>query len=147
MGRAGLCSEAAWGPFQEIEISLYLFFKSFLVTFWYLQWYPMTWKRHDLFVVCYYNYFQPFSEGTKHGGKNHVSWEPLKTNIPDFNPITNTCKMCLNEKFQILFKPDSATLNSRSEILSACRHKRSLLLVPPDPKSKGGWVKVINSLY
>ena len=72
------------------------------------------------------------------GKKPYVSWKFLKTNIPDFNPVSNTCKLCLNEKFQILFKPDSATLNSRSEILSACRHKRSLLLVPPDPKSKGG---------
>ena len=67
-----------------------------------------------------------------------ITWKFLKTNIPTFNPVTDTCKLCLCEKLHILFKPELATLNSRSEIFSACRHKRSELLVPPDPKSHGG---------
>ena len=67
-----------------------------------------------------------------------LSWKFLKTNLPSFNPVTKKCILCINEKFYILFKPDEATLNSRSEIFSACRHKKSELLVPPDPKSQGG---------
>ena len=87
----------------------------------------------------------------KEEGKNPtISWKFLKTNIPTFNPVTELCMLCTIEKFHILFKPESATLNSRNEIFSACRHKRAELLVPPDPKSQGGWVlglvKVIQSI-
>ena len=67
-----------------------------------------------------------------------LSWRFLKTNLPSFNPITKKCILCINEKFFILYKPDEASLNSRSEIFSSCRHKKSELLVPPDPKSHGG---------
>ena len=75
----------------------------------------------------------------KAAGRNPVvSWRFLKTNIPSFNPVTGTCKLCISEKFHILFKPESATLNSKSEIFTSCRHKKSELLVPPDPKSQGG---------
>ena len=38
----------------------------------------------------------------------------------------------------VLVKPEIATLNSRNEIFSACKHKKAELLVPPDPKSQGG---------
>ena len=72
-------------------------------------------------------------------GKNlTISWEFLKTHIPTFNPVTGVCKLCIGEKFTIVFKPEIATLNSRNGIFSACRHKKAELLVPPDPKSLGG---------
>ena len=68
-----------------------------------------------------------------------LSWRFLKTNLPTFNPVTNKCILCISEKFHILYKSELATLNSRSEIYSACRHKKAELLVPPDPKSQGGY--------
>ena len=75
----------------------------------------------------------------KNKGNNPIiTWKFLKTNIPPFNPVTNTCKLCLSEKLHILFKPECASLNSRSEIFTSCRHKKSELLVPYDPKSQGG---------
>ena len=75
----------------------------------------------------------------KSAGKNpSISWKFLKTNIPNTNPVSEICRLCLCEKFQILYEPKMATLNSRSEIFSACRHKKYELLVPPDPKSQGG---------
>ena len=67
-----------------------------------------------------------------------ISWKFLKTNIQTFNPVKEICNLCISEKYHILYMPGSETLNSRSEIFSACRHKRSELLVPPDPKSHGG---------
>ena len=67
-----------------------------------------------------------------------LTWKFLKTNLPSFNPVTKKCILCITEKFFILYKPNEASLNSRSEIFSACRHKKSELLVPPDPKSQGG---------
>ena len=75
----------------------------------------------------------------KSDGKNHsISWKFLKTSIPTFNPVSGICRLCLCENFQILYEPKMATLNSRSEIFSSCRHKKYELLVPPDPKSQGG---------
>ena len=75
----------------------------------------------------------------KEAGLNpKISWRFLKSNLPSFNPVTSKCYLCICEKYHILFKPELGTLNSRSEIFSACRHKQSELLVPPDPKSQGG---------
>ena len=62
-----------------------------------------------------------------------VSWKFLERNIPDFNPITGFCKLCTREKFQIVLNPSVATLNSRTEVFSSCRHRRLYLSGdPPD---------------
>ena len=56
----------------------------------------------------------------------------LKWNIIDrgkaFNPVTNTCRLCLLEKFHILYHPETATLNHRSELFSKCLHKQKYFL-------------------
>ena len=67
-----------------------------------------------------------------------ISWKFLKTNIPTFNPVKNACRLCLTEKYIISFKPSQSTLNTRSEIFSSCRHKRSELLGPPNSNLTGG---------
>ena len=72
------------------------------------------------------------------GNNPSIEWKFLRTNIPTYNSVTNTCKLCISEKMFIIFKPEGASLNSRSEIFTSCRHKKSELLVPPDPKSQGG---------
>ena len=53
-----------------------------------------------------------------------------------FNPVTGMCRLCLSEKYFIMFKPDGANINSRTEFFSACRHKTKLLLCPPGPIKK-----------
>ena len=45
-----------------------------------------------------------------------------------FNPITKSCDLCLKEKFHIMFNKNTATLNSRREIFSTCRHRTQKLL-------------------
>ena len=40
-----------------------------------------------------------------------------------FNPVSRICRLCLLEKYCILYKPEFATLNSRDEFFSPCRHK------------------------
>ena len=47
---------------------------------------------------------------------------------PPFNPATGQCKLCLKEKYHIMFNPDGATLNQRTEIFSYCFHQRPQLL-------------------
>ena len=66
-----------------------------------------------------------------------VSWKILEKNIPTFNRINNTCRLCLREKFNIVINSTLATLNARNEIFSHCRHMRSKLIGrPPDCKVK-----------
>ena len=56
-----------------------------------------------------------------------VSWR-LKDRSTAFSPITKKCRICLKEKFHILYKQDGASLNRRSEIFNTCRHRRQKLL-------------------
>ena len=54
----------------------------------------------------------------------------------DFNPATGICRVCLLEKFFIMFKPEGASLNQRSEFFTHCRHYAKFLLCPPPPRKR-----------
>ena len=56
-----------------------------------------------------------------------TSWETL-SRAKVFNPVTRTCQLCIREKYLIMFNPESATLNSRNELFSTCRHRLKQLL-------------------
>ena len=59
----------------------------------------------------------------KNKNKNFdIKWSVIDR-AQDFNPATKKCRLCLKEKFYIIFQPDGATLNLRSELFSSCRHK------------------------
>ena len=58
--------------------------------------------------------------------RHNVSWKILSRRT-SFNPATKRCNLCLREKFCIIFKPEGASLNSRSELFSTCRHRKTLL--------------------
>ena len=45
-----------------------------------------------------------------------------------FNPISKSCDLCLKEKYHIMFNKNTATLNTRREIFSTCRHRTQKLL-------------------
>ena len=63
-------------------------------------------------------------------------WDLKDNNIPfntkwsilakatTFNPTTRKCRLCLKEVYYILFKPETASLNSRSEVFGWCNHKK-----------------------
>ena len=53
-----------------------------------------------------------------------------------FNPVTGMCRLCLGEKYFIMFKPEGANINNRSEFFAACRHKTRLLLCTTAPPKK-----------
>ena len=57
-----------------------------------------------------------------------ITWKILKETKTAFNPKTGFCVLCCTEKFFIMFKPEDATLNLRSEFFSHCRHKERHLL-------------------
>ena len=56
-----------------------------------------------------------------------ISWKKLAKGRV-FNPVTKTCQLCLKEKYLIMFSPEGATLNKRTELYSTCRHRLKLLL-------------------
>ena len=54
--------------------------------------------------------------------KFELNWKILdRANI--FDPSTRKCRLCLKEKYYIIFQPPGATLNQRSELYSTCRHR------------------------
>ena len=56
-----------------------------------------------------------------------LKWE-LVDRPQEFNPSTRKCRLCNKEKYYIIFQPEGATLNLRSELFSSCRHRMRLLL-------------------
>jgi len=56
-----------------------------------------------------------------------ITWNALAT-YPNYNPSTNSCRLCLMEKYTIMHRPDLATINQRDEFFTPCQHKQSKLL-------------------
>ena len=54
-----------------------------------------------------------------------LSWRIIDKAKP-YNGSSNKCSLCLLEKYHILMRSD--LLNSRSELVSKCRHRRSHLI-------------------
>ena len=57
-----------------------------------------------------------------------IDWEVVCRASP-FSSITGTCNLCNSEKWQIIYKSGTATLNRRQELFNHCRHKEKQLLV------------------
>ena len=56
-----------------------------------------------------------------------VNWKLLER-APAFNPITKKCRLCLKEKYFIMYRSNSSSLNKRSEVFNTCRHRTQGLL-------------------
>ena len=56
-----------------------------------------------------------------------LKWKIMARAKP-FCPVTGVCQLCTRENFYIIYKPELATLNTRSEINTHCRHKQAVLL-------------------
>ena len=63
----------------------------------------------------------------REGVPYEISWKILARGRV-FNPVTKTCQLCLKEKYLIMFSPEGATLNKRSELYNPCRHRLRELL-------------------
>ena len=61
------------------------------------------------------------------GAPYTITWKIL-SRASTFNTTTGMCRLCLKEKYLIMFAPATASLNKRSEIYSSCRHRASKLL-------------------
>ena len=56
-----------------------------------------------------------------------LKWDFIER-APSFNPINKKCRLCLKEKFHILYNSDNSSLNKRQEIFNTCRHRKQRLL-------------------
>ncbi len=64
----------------------------------------------------------------KRGGNEPViKWTILKE-VDSYKGGQSNCNLCLAEKYFIIRDRDKNLLNSRSELLSKCRHRRKFLL-------------------
>ena len=61
------------------------------------------------------------------GRQYALKWRTL-ARLPTYNPSTNSCRLCLCEKYTIMFKPELASLNQRDEFFTHCRHREAKLL-------------------
>ena len=59
----------------------------------------------------------------KDSNKNYETSWSIVDRANDFDPATRKCRLCLKEKYYIIFQPEGATLNQRSELYSTCRHR------------------------
>ena len=73
-----------------------------------------------------------------------IKWEIVCKAAP-FSPTSKTCNLCLAEKWNIMFKSESASLNKRQEIFNHCRHKEKQLLVKKVRRlrTNGTWDQMI----
>ena len=65
-----------------------------------------------------------------------ISWKLIDRG-KTYSPVSGVCQLCTKEAYYIIFYPELASLNARSEIFSACRHKKPKLLIPKKRKSPG----------
>ena len=56
-----------------------------------------------------------------------ITWQIL-ARASSYNPSSGMCRLCLKEKFFIMFAPATASLNKRNEVYNSCRHRASKLL-------------------
>lgn len=56
-----------------------------------------------------------------------MKWKIIKK-CKSYSNKTKRCNLCLHEKFIIIYYPQLSSLNSRNELLSACRHRKNFLL-------------------
>ena len=57
------------------------------------------------------------------GTNFNITWDLLEKSIAGYNPTSRQCRLCLLEKFHIMFTPGVATLNKRREIYTPCMHR------------------------
>ena len=59
--------------------------------------------------------------------KYSIKWRVL-ARCNSYSNKTKRCHLCLHEKYIIIYHPKLASLNSRNELLSKCRHRNKFLL-------------------
>jgi hypothetical protein len=63
----------------------------------------------------------------KHDNKTFdIKWEIIDK-ATTYNPINQTCNLCLKEKLYIITKPELCSINKRDELTTKCLHRHKFL--------------------
>ena len=57
----------------------------------------------------------------------NIKWRIIDKGKP-VNPVTGVCRLCLKEKYHILYNREDCSLNTRDELFGHCPHKKEHLL-------------------
>ena len=57
----------------------------------------------------------------------NITWKIL-AKAKSYTNLTKRCNLCTTEKFFLICRPHTATLNKRNELVSTCRHRRKFIL-------------------
>ena len=57
-----------------------------------------------------------------------ITWRIIRHAQRPYSPRTKRCNLCLWEKYHIITADKSTILNSRTELISTCRHKKKFIL-------------------
>ena len=92
-----------------------------------LQFYPISaWLARYIFHVC--TELSNHTRELKDNGMDfRIDWTIWDRAQP-FNPTSKKCRLCLIEKYHLMFSKECATLNRRTEFYAACRHKTKKLI-------------------
>ena len=58
----------------------------------------------------------------------NIVWD-IVARAATYNPATGYCDLCTEERYRIMFEPEGASLNQRSEFFAYCYHQRPQLLI------------------
>ena len=67
-------------------------------------------------------------------GQPNVTWKILRKS-KSFRPESRNCQLCINEKYEIANYTGNNLLNTRTEIIAKCRHRRKYQLLYFQPNS------------
>ena len=56
-----------------------------------------------------------------------IDWS-IVCRAPTYSNISGNCRLCLLEKYYIMYESDKATLNVKSEFFASCPNKKKILL-------------------
>ena len=56
-----------------------------------------------------------------------LKWKILQKAKP-YKPGSRQCQLCVAEIYYILFQPEEASLNDKSEVMGKCRHQNKIKL-------------------
>ena len=89
------------------------------------------WRTHD---SSFNNKHLSNTELSKHIWKlkdknvpHKIHWEKIGR-AQGFNPTSSICRLCLLEKYFIMFRKDGATLNKNSEFYTPCMHRKTKII-------------------
>ena len=66
-----------------------------------------------------------------------IDWS-IVCRAPTYSNVSGNCRLCLLEKYYIMYESDRATLNVKSEFFASCPHKKKLLLKNYSRREKCG---------